>query len=225
MDKYVRSDFVARVTVVKNFPNQGSSFFYESNIVIKQLFKGNNVKSILIEGSSDGKKRSSCDIYFKEGTEMLVYANLDSAGKYTFNSCSGYRVLNHSKFAGEGRELEMLDFLDRNKIRTTDKTFYGANLYDKLKTLRDINTTKTFGIYEITFTKDLRIDTIRTVTGFSPELDNQLISILSEARWVSDRILIDGLKNTVPPGSKLLFGFYYYPAQGNDARFISQWDL
>src|SRR5690606_18539685 len=85
MEKYVRSDFVARVTIVKNFPNQDSSLHYKSNIAIKQLFKGNDVKSILIEGSSDGKRRTSCDIYFEEGTEMLVYAYLNGSGQYTFN--------------------------------------------------------------------------------------------------------------------------------------------
>ncbi len=221
MEKYIRSDFVARVTIVKNFPNRDSSFFYKANIVIKQLFKGDSVKSILIEGSSDGKKRTSCDIYFKEGTEMLVYAQLNGSGQYTFNSCSGYCVLTNGNLRGELRELEMLDFLDKNNIKTTDKTFYGANLHDKLNTLRDIKVSKTFAIYEITFATGLHVDSVKTITGFSPELDNQLGTILKEAHWVSDR----GWKNKVPPGSKLLFGFYYYPAQGKDSSFISEWDL
>jgi hypothetical protein len=85
--------------------------------------------------------------------------------------------------------------------------------------------TKTFAIYEITFANDLHVDSVKTITGFSPELDNQLWSILKEARWVSDRVLIDGSKNAVPMGSKLFFGFYYYPGEGNDPSFISEWDL
>ncbi|QRR01400.1 hypothetical protein [Dyadobacter sandarakinus] len=134
-------------------------------------------------------------------------------------------MLTKAKRSGEARELEMLDFLNRSKIKTTDKTFYGADLHDKTGSLTGNRLDKSFAIYEITFSKDLHVDTVKTITGFTPELDNQLGSILREAHWVSNRILIDGLKNTVPAGSKLLFGFYYYPAQGNDQSFISEWDL
>lgn len=225
MEKYVQSDFVARITIVKNFTNQGSSLSYRSNIVIKQLFKGDPVKSILIEGSSDGKRRTSCDIYFKEGTDMLVYARRLDSGQYSFHSCSGYRVLDKTRPATEMREIEMLDFLYKNNIRLTDKTFYGANLHNKLETLNTTNVSKSFAIYEITFTRDLQVDTVKTVTGFTPNLDSEIALILKKVRWRSDRILIDGQKNSVPPGSKLLYSFYYYPPERNHPGFISAYDL
>lgn len=225
MEKYVQSDFVARVVITKNFPNQGSALFYQSNIKIKQLFKGKPVESILVEGSSDGKRRTSCDIFFSEGTEILVYASLDSTGKYSFHSCSGYRVLSQAGSAGQVRELEMLDFLDKNNIKPIDKTHYGVDLHDKLKDLRNIDATKSFAIYEVTFARNLHVDSVRTLTGFTPQIDNDIASILKGARWVSNRVLIDGLKNEVPDGSKLLVGFYFYPAESRWANFISQWDL
>jgi hypothetical protein len=224
MEKYVHSDFVARVRIVKNYSNQGASLTYKSTVAIKQLFKGKMVKSILIEGSSDGKRRTSCDIYFKEGTEMLVYARLDGSGKYIFNSCSGYRVITHSDRSAEKRELEMLDFLDRNNIRTTDKTQYGANLDDNLKNLRGIDATKSFAIYEVTFASDLRVDTVKTISGFTADLDEKLSLILRQAHWVSDGIFIDGMKKQVPAGSKLLFGFYYYAGQASFPSLISEWE-
>lgn len=223
MEKYVRSDFVAHITIIKNFRNLGSSYHYKSNIVIKQLFKGNNVKSVLIEGSSDGKNRTSCDIFFEEGTEMLVYARLDGAGQYTFDSCSGYRVLTHPVDSGQDRELKMLDFLNQDKIKKTDKTLYGVNLHDKLARLKGIETNRTFAIYEITFGNELNVDTIKTVTGFNRELDENLISILKQASWVvtaSPEKPRDKIS-----GSKLLFGFYYYPALTGYESFISEWDL
>lgn len=225
MEKYVRSDFVARIVIAKNFPNEGSSLFYKSNITIKQLFKGKPVRSILIEGSSDGKRRTSCDISFREGTEMLVYAWLDSTGRYVFGSCSGYRVLNRPGASGEARELAMLDFLDRNNIRTTDKTRFGADFGDKLTNLRGIDATRSFAIYEVTFARNLRVDSVRTLTGFTPQLDNDIVSILKGARWVSHRELIGGAKNEVPDGSKLLIAFYFYPAESRWANFISETDI
>lgn len=225
MDKYVRSDFVARVSIVKNFPNQGAALHYRSEIEIEHLIKGKNVKSILIEGSSDGKRRTSCDIFFKEGTKLLVYARLDSTGQYIFDMCSGYRVLSDSAGKTQIREIQMLNFLDRHDIRATDKTFYGADLHDKLRKFHGIKTIPDFAIYEITFASNLHVDSVRTVTGFNAEIDIRLAEILQGARWVSDRILIDGKKNEVPSGSKLLIGFYYYPAQAADESFISEWDL
>jgi hypothetical protein len=194
MDKYVQSDFVARVSIVKNFPNQGTDMYYRSEIKIEHLFKGKKVEYILIEGSSDGKKRTSCDIFFKEGTNLLVYARLDSTGQYIFHSCSGYRVLTNPADKRESREVEMLNFLDLHNIRTTDKTFYTASLAGKLQTFQGIGTIPNFAIYEITFASNLHVDSVRTLTGFNAEIDSQIAVILRRARWGSDRILIDGKK-------------------------------
>jgi hypothetical protein len=65
--KYLQSAFVALVTISETFPNHGAALHYKSNIVIHELFKGKSVRSILVEGSSDGKRRT-CDIFFKKGT-------------------------------------------------------------------------------------------------------------------------------------------------------------
>jgi hypothetical protein len=194
MDKYIQSDFVAQVSIVRNFPNKGTDLHYRSEIKIEHLFKGKDVKYILIEGSSDGKRRTSCDIFFKEGTNLLVYARLNSTGQYIFHSCSGYRVLSNPADKSESREVEMLNFLDLHNIRTTDKTHYGVDLHDKLQTLQGIGTTPNFAIYEITFTSNLHVDSVRTLTGFNAEIDSQIAVILRRARWGSDRILIDGKK-------------------------------
>lgn len=225
MEKYIQSDFVARVTITETFPNQGSALHYQSSIVIHQLFKGNLANAISIMGSSDGKRRTSCDIFFEKGTEMLVYAQKSDDGRYIFDSCSGYVVLSKLRRGDEKRELEMLNFLQQRGIVTTNRTWYGVALAEKLKAFQGEMLTRSFAIFEITFTSNLQVDSVSTITGFYPDLDNKLIAILKESRWVSDRFGNDTSRNQVPAGSKLLFAFYYYPAEGKYPSFISEHDL
>lgn len=225
MDKYVQSDFVARITITETLPNQGSAQYYKSNILIHELFKGAPVKSIAILGSSDGKRRSSCDIFFKKGTEMLVYARKGDEGRYIFDSCSGYVVLTTSRRDHEKRELEVLELLKQKGIFPTSRTQYGADLGERLKAFRGETLTRRFAIFEVTFAGDLTVDSVTTVTGFDPALDEKLIEILKQSRWVSDRSGTDVNGHKVPPGSKLLFAFYYYPPEGAGQSFISEYDI
>ncbi|MGX5854434.1 hypothetical protein ACWKW6_12345 [Dyadobacter jiangsuensis] len=225
MEKYIQSDFVARITITETFPNQGSTLHYQSSIVIHQLFKGNPASTISIMGSSDGKRRTSCDIFFKKGTEMLIYARKSDDGRYIFDSCSGYVVLTKLRRGNEKRELEMLDFLKQKGIVSTSRTRYGVDLGERLKAFQGETLTKRFAIYKITFTGNLTVDSVTTVTGFNPTLDGKLVKILKQSRWVSDRLAGDANGNKVPPGSKLLFAFYYYPAEGKDPSFIGEYDL
>lgn len=225
MEKYIQSDFVARVTVTQTFPNQGSAPHYKSNINIHQLFKGDPVKSLSIYGSSDGKRRSSCDVFFEIGTEMLVYARKADGGRYIFDSCSGYVILTSPRRNNQDRELEMLNFLKQRNIITTSKIRFGADLGERLAVFRGETLRKRFAIFEITFNGNLTVDSVKTITGFNPALDDKLIEIIKQSRWVSDRIGLDANGNKVPPGSKLLFAFYYYPAEGKYPSFIGEYDV
>lgn len=154
-----------------------------------------------------------------------MYARLDSAAHYTFGLCDNYRVLSRSGDRGQERELAMLDFLDKNNIRTTDKTHYGADLRKQLQTLRGKVAENQFAIYEVTFMSDMRVDTVKTLSGFGPELDQELSLILKQARWGSYSSTAGGQRNQVPPGSEHLVAFYYYPAESTFANFIGEYDL
>jgi hypothetical protein len=211
--KYLQSDFVALVTISETFPNHGAALHYKSNIVIHELFKGKSVRSILVEGSSDGKRRT-CDIFFKKGTKMLVYAQETNKGQYIFNFCSGYVVLSNAETSGEKRELEMLNFLKHNGIKTNDKSWFGVDLGKKLDAFQGETLTKSFAIFEITFGGNLKIDSVSTIVGFSPDVDQKLIAVLKQSRWFSS-----------PQDTKFLFAFYYYPAQEKYRSFISEYDF
>jgi len=225
LEKYIQSDFVARITITKTFPNQGSSFYYKSDIVIHELFKGRLASSLFIMGSSDGKQRTSCDVFLEKGSEMLVYAKKGNEDHYFFNSCAGYVVLGNIRSDKEKRELEMLNFLKQKSIVATSRTHYGVDISEKLKVFQGESLTKSFAIFEVTFKNNLQVDTVKTITGFRTDLDNKLIAIIKASRWVSDQPVSNAAQNQNSPGSKLLFAFYYYPAQGKYSSIISEYDL
>jgi hypothetical protein len=226
-EKYMWSDFVARAKITKTYVNEGSKMYYKSDIVIQDLYKGDPATFVLVEGSSDGKKRTSCDIFIPENTELLIYARKNDQGQYIFNSCSGYLILDHSRPATQDREIAMLDLLKAKNINFTDKTSYWAHFADALKGFTSVNLDKNFGIYEVTFAFDLRVKSVSTIDGFNPELDGRLIRLLKQAKWGSTRFTSEGIiyKNSIPEDSKVLFGFYYYKAAGGYESFIGQYDL
>lgn len=119
----------------------------------------------------------------------------------------------------------MLDFLKQRGIVTTSKIWYGVDLGERLNAFRGETLQKHFAIFEITFTGNLTVDSVRTISGFNPALDSKLIEILKHSRWVTDRSGFDTNGNKVPPGSKLFFAFYYYSAKGKGQSFIGEYDV
>lgn len=156
---------------------------------------------------------------------MLVYARKVNTGHYIFDSCSGSMIVTSPRRKNVDRELEMLNFLQRRGIVPNNKLRFEVDFGDKLSAFKGESLHKSFAIFEITFTDNLTVDSVRTISGFHPALDSQLIEILKHSRWVTDRSGFDTIENKALPGSKLLFAFYYYPAEGIEQSFISEYDI
>lgn len=154
-EKYMGADFVARVTIKKVFMNKGENMFYKSDILIHDLYKGEWTKSIETEGSSDGKKRSSCDISFPENTELLVYARQITKREYRFDSCSGYVILSAKDGDAHQRELDMLNLLRKQKLNYTNKIWFGKKngFQAELERFKGVQLTRNFAMYELTMSK------------------------------------------------------------------------
>ena len=97
-DKFTQSDFVAKARIIKVYPNKNDQEIYKVDILIIDLFKGEKLKSVYIEGRSDGKKGSSCNTVIPKNTELIIYASKNGNNQFSFGSCSGYLILN-----GEGK--------------------------------------------------------------------------------------------------------------------------
>jgi len=231
-EKFMRSDFVAVAKIVRVYPNEGDKELYKADIVVLDLFKGENLTSIYIAGRSDGKKGSSCSIFIPENTEMIIYASETDDEKFSFNFCSGYLILNQKSKYWEDKqkqELEMLQVLKAKHINYTNKIWFGKKMgfSEELKRFSGIQLNKSYAIFELTFGADLIIKSVKQISGFGNDFDNELVKILEKSSWVSSDVKsqYDIIRNTVPEGSKVLVGFYFYNAEKEYKSFVGEYDL
>ena len=224
-EKYVQSDFVANVTILKIYPNQKGEKGekgYRADIKINELFKGEVLKSIYVYGQSDNGIGTSCDIFIPENTKLIAYARKNSDGNYGIGMCSGLFFLDKTNPKRQNRELKILRVFKSNNIDFTDKITYRekSKLRENLEQYKGIELDKDFGIYEITFESDLRIKSVTEISGFGNPIDQKLIEIIKQTVWSSNN---EGINDKVPENSKLLIGIYFYPEEKGNPSFLSKY--
>jgi hypothetical protein len=221
-EKYIESEFVANVTILKIYPNQKNEQGYKADIKINELFKGERLKSIYIDGRSDNGIGSSCDIYIPVNTRLVAYARKNKDENFEIGMCSGLLYLNKTNQKRQKRELEILKTLKENKVNRTDKITYleKSKLRKNLEQFKGIKLEKNFGIYEITFESDLTIKSVTEISGFADPIDEKLIRIIEQTEWISND---KGIDNKVPDNSKLLIGIYFYPEEKGNPSFLSKY--
>ncbi len=223
-EKYIQSDFVANVTIIKIYPNQKNEQGYRADIKINELYKGDQLKSIYVYGRSDNRIGTSCDIYIPENTNLIVYASKNKDGNYGIGMCSGLLYLNKTNQKQQKRELDILKTFKSKNINFTDKINYRekAKLHKELEQFKGIELEKNYGIYEITFGSDLSVKSVIEISGFQNPIDKKLIKIIKKTEWTS---FDKGVKDKVPNNSKLLIVIYFYPKEKENPSFLSQYYL
>ena len=223
-EKFIESDFVAKARIIKNYKNESSRELYKADIIISELFKGEKLKSIYVAGRSDGGMGSSCAIFIRENTELIIYARKNKDGKYSIGMCTGLLYLNNRNIKRQQRELNILKMFNSKNIKFTDKINYRekAKLHKELEQFKGVELEKNYGIYKITFDSDLTIKNVTEISGFGNPIDLKLIEIIKKTEWSS---FDKGLKDKVPENSKLLIGIYYYKKEKGNLSFLSQYYL
>jgi hypothetical protein len=231
-EKYTQSDFVAVAKIIKVYRNESEEEVYKADILIKDLFKGENLTSIYIEGRSDGKRGSSCNIFIPESTELIIYARKKTNNQFSFSACSGYLILNQeapSQKRTAKREIEMLNILKAKNIDFTNKTRFirKRSFSEELEKFKGIQLSKHYALYQVTFTSGFATKSVELLSGFGNEIDNALTEILKKADWLNLDVKSENLisKDTLSDESKFLVGFYYYPEEKEYKSFVSEYDL
>ncbi|SCY29283.1 hypothetical protein SAMN05192588_2091 [Nonlabens sp. Hel1_33_55] len=216
--KYAQSDFVANITIIKKYPNTGSEEFYRADVRIKELFKGEKVKSIYVSGRSDGKIGSSCSIYIPEGTNLIAYSQRNKGGFLKIGMCSGLLYLD--KASKSDREIEILEEFKAKNISFIDKINYRekSDLRGKLKQFDGIELDKKFGLFQIILNSNLSIKSVEEIHGFANTIDDELIVVLKESKWIDAR---NRSRINIAQDSKILVGFYYHPKANDKSSFLT----
>ncbi|MFK7749585.1 MAG: hypothetical protein AB8B65_14410 [Kordia sp.] len=231
--KYIQSDFVAKVTIVKIYPNEKNRELYKADIKIHTLYKGKQLKSIYIAGNNGGTG-SSCSIFIPENTKLIAYARKRVDGKYTIGMCSGLMYLDYSAtyrkktrktakgMKRQRKELAILQlFKEKNIVRTDKKSYFTKpKLAHYLSKFKGIQLSKSAAFFEVTFASNLTVKSVQLIDGFEHPIDEELLEILKESFWTTHH---KGENNKVPENSKLLVGIYYYEAEDKFQSFLSHW--
>ncbi|MDY0989424.1 hypothetical protein SOM12_18480 [Flavobacterium sp. CFBP9031] len=228
-EKYIESDFVAKIKIKKNYKNENSEELYKTDFIINELFKGEKIKALYVAGRSDQNAGSSCSLFIPVNTELIVYARKNKDGKYIIGMCSGLLYLDKTNLKKQKRELEILKTFKSKKITFTEKINYREKNYSESKNIgtdleqfRGIEPNKEYGIYEITFDANLRIKNVSDISGFGNQIDQKLIEIIKKSKWSSND---NGIKDKIPDNSKLLIGIYFYGKEKNNMSFLSTYYL
>ena len=220
-EKYIQSEFVADVTIIKIYKNKKDSQGYKADIKINHLYKGSMQKSIYVDGRSDNQIGTSCDIFIPEGKRFIAYARKDKQNNLSVGMCSGILYFDQSYRNRIDREIKILETLEAKNINFTSNIYFrNQGLSEHLKQFKGLEVEKEFGLFEISFNKELTINDIKIVSGFGQPIDQKLLEIFPKTEWYSNH---EGVENEVPENTKLLIGIYYYPPEKKYSGFLSQY--
>jgi hypothetical protein len=220
-EKYMTSDFVAEITILKNHSNKNGNKYYRADIEIDHLYKGDTISSINVFGSGNSRMPfSSCDIGFKENTKLIIYSTKSQNGEHGVNSCSGYSVLNSSVNRRIDKELKMLRDLEEKNINYISTIKYKATFFQKdaFDQFQGVKLDKDYAIFQINFETDMSIESVDIVSGFNHTIDLEIQQILFKSKWsrASGRA---NLKRS------MLVNYYYYETKHPSQSFLSTFNL
>lgn len=231
VDRYQKSEFVAKVKIKKVSEYNENNFYQDAEIEIIELFKGIYIDKIKISNNL----KSSCGLYVPENSIWLIFAKIDDKGNLSFGYCSGSKQIDKNMVskdypnAYENRKksielkLSALKFLSLQNIKKTNSYHLNLTYSQAFKNTfqgYDVRASK-FAVYEIVVEKDLEISKITALQEF----DNKILSeeIL---KFMQQNLKVDNIKVTeIQEQTKVLKIFYFYEADKENKSFISDFDL
>lgn len=231
IDRYQKSDFIAKVKVIKVSEYNDKNYYQNAEIEIIDLFKGTKINNIKISSNL----RSSCGLYVPENSVWLIFAQIDSNGNLSFGYCSGSIQIDKNMISKEypnaeknrknsiERKLSALTFLSSQNIKNTNE--YNLRLtYSKAceNDFKGYEAQKIkFAVYEITIEKDLTISKIEPLQEFdNKQLSEEILKCMKENLKVDNRKI-----SAIPNTTKIGKIFYYYEAEKENKSFVGEYDL
>ena len=205
--------------------NESAEEVYKSDIDVLDLYKGEKLDQIYINGRSDDNMGSSCSLFIPVNTELFAYAYRDKKGRYRIGMCSGLVYFNYGPYINTERiekEETILEILKGYNVSTPKNIRFDTNgeLYDELEQFKGLTLEKEFALFNITFNSKAKVKKIVLLSGFKTRLDRKLARILKKLEW---RGFTNSKLGPVPEGTQLLFGIYYFEAQENNPSFLSEY--
>lgn len=221
-DSFIKSHVVVFARVEKVYPNASENDnFFRIRIDPVSRFKGPAVTELLVFGSGDGEKRTSCDVYVAENTLWMFYAEKEG-NELKVYPCAGSRRIDlkgdEAEYPGStqrmrqtlDRELELLTYLKENASSIKPGFVeVASNVGVFFKRFQNTAYDEPFGQYLITFSDSLKVVSIKVMKGLDQDFDEHLLAYLkNEVRWRRRK------KDAPPEPLQYLFGVFRYREGG-----------
>jgi len=222
-DRFVSADFVGRIRVVKIYPNEADDKPYKADVEIVEHFKGDKIKSIYIAGRSDGGLGLSCDVFYPEGSDLLVFARTDSDDRISFGMCS-FPIVIENNLDQNLRDLEIVRVLSKyERVFTANyDPIISSNFSEFLESKKGIELEEQYALFEVLLDDQVSPSEVNLIKGFADEIDSEIIDELLKSTW---EIRFHRKENSVEGSLKVIVSVYFYPAEGDYNSFVSTFAL
>ncbi len=217
-DSYVAADFVARFEIIQVYPNEGEENIYKADIKILEQFKGPKIESIYIGGRSDGKLGTSCDVFYPEGSDLLVAARAKPDGRIVFGMCS-FTIDFKNKRKDNQLEMETIMFMNKHYRDLTIPylPIISSNFHEFLFSKSGIKQNEKFAIFEVLLDDQVNASEVKTMKGFGGKIDSEIVDELSKSSWdirfYESDSKIDGPVKVIVP-------VYFHPEENGEKSFL-----
>ncbi len=219
-ESYVAADFVARFKILKVYPNQGEEAYFKADIEILEQFKGSKIESIYIGGRSDGKLGTSCDVFYPEGSDLLVAIRAKPDGRIVIGMCT-YTINFKNKRKDNLLELETIMFMDKHyhDLTIPYRSIISSNFHEFLFSKSGIEPKEKFAVFEVLLHDDqINASEVKIMKGFGGKIDSQIVDELKKSSW-DIRFYEDDSKIEGPV--KVVVPVYFHPEENGEKSFLS----
>ncbi|WP_339755684.1 hypothetical protein [Algoriphagus aquimarinus] len=222
-DRFVSADFVGRIRIVKVYPNEADNKPYKADVEIIEHFKGDKIKSIYIAGRSDGSLGSSCDVFYPEGSDLLVFARNDSGGRISFGMCS-FPIVFENNLEQNLRDLEIVRVLSKYDSTLTAKyePIISSSFSEFLESKKGIKLKEQYALFEVVLDDQVSPSEVNLIKGFEDEIDSEIINELFKSTW---EIRFHRKEDSVEGAVKVIVPVYFHPPEMGEKSFLSNFGL
>jgi len=186
---FSNSDFVGEVKILKNYKSVDDEEYYRVDVLVRNIYKGNNVKSIYVNGYNESVWESSCDMLIPVGTRVIIFAKANENDQLQISMCSKLIYLGDEVNEATDRIVKVLETLKLKKIlyKSIINKNFSSSFRKFLREQSNLKLKRDFAIYEVSFKNDLKVKCVRVVSGFKNKIDRKIKRYLRKKLWSIDK--------------------------------------
>ena len=221
-ENYSASDVIGEITVTKIYGNDLKNRTYKADISFDKIYKGQEVKSVVVSGVLGDIQSPACEFQIKVGEKYLIYLTKYDQ-EFQISACTPKFLIGNKnqnfEYSSINLQQKALEFLSKNP-QTLEFVFYFDDSVRRdsrsdLSKLDDkIKPDNQFAIYKLKVNEHSRIEEIFSVSEFG-KIDEQ-IHLLMKKNFA----VVKGFMEEIRNKEVLLLMFFVPENKGKEYKEI-----